>query len=501
LDIFANLALGFSVAFKLSNIVACFMGVFIGTLVGVLPGIGPVSAMALLLPVTLSSTPEAGIIMMAGIYYGSMYGGSTTSILVNIPGEAASVVTCLDGHELAKQGRAGPALGMAALGSFFAGTVAIILLMLVAPTLARVAVAFGPPEYFSLMVLGLTILSFMTQGSIAKALLMACLGIVLGLIGLDQITGGPRLTFDRMELVDGIGLVPVVMGLFGVAEILSNLERAMQREVIKARVGSLWPSREDWRVSKGPLTRGTFLGFFLGILPGGGAVIASFASYAIERKLSKTPERFGKGAMEGVAGPEAANNAAAGGAFIPLLTLGIPPNVVMALLLGAFIVHGLQPGPLMMVQNPQVFWGIVASMYLGNVMLLILNMPLIGLWVQVLRVPYNILFPMILLFCIVGVFCSGNAAFDVLVMTVFGVLGYLFRKFGYEAAPLVLAFVLGPLLENNFRKSLLLSQGDFMVFVERPISLVCLALAALALIAALVPSLARSREVIAKDTA
>lgn len=501
MEIFTNLALGFSVAFKLSNLVACFIGVFIGTLVGVLPGIGPVSAMALLLPVTLSSTPEAGIIMMAGIYYGSMYGGSTTSILVNIPGEAASVVTCLDGHELAKQGRAGPALGMAALGSFFAGTVAIILLMMVAPTLARVAVAFGPPEYFSLMVLGLTILSFMTQGSIAKALLMACIGIVLGLIGLDQITGGPRLTFDRMELVDGIGLVPVVMGLFGVAEILSNLERVMKREVIQARVGSLWPSREDWRVSKGPLTRGTFLGFFLGILPGGGAVIASFASYAIEKKLSKTPERFGKGAMEGVAGPEAANNAAAGGAFIPLLTLGIPPNVVMALLLGAFIVHGLQPGPLMMVQNPQVFWGIVASMYLGNVMLLVLNMPLIGMWVQVLRVPYNILFPMILLFCIIGVFCSGNAAFDVLVMTVFGVLGYLFRKFGYEAAPLVLAFVLGPLLENNFRKSLLLSQGDFMVFVERPISVACLALAALALLAAVLPGLSSKREVIAKDTA
>ena len=501
MDIFTNLALGFAVAFKLTNLVACFIGVFIGTLVGVLPGIGPVSAMALLLPVTLSSSPEAGIIMMAGIYYGSMYGGSTTSILVNIPGEAASVVTCLDGHELAKQGRAGPALGMAALGSFFAGTVAIVLLMLVAPTLARVAVAFGPPEYFSLMVLGLTILSFMTQGSIAKALLMACIGIVLGLIGLDQITGGPRLTFDRMELVDGIGLVPVVMGLFGVAEILSNLEKVMKREVIQARVGSLWPSREDWRVSKGPLTRGTLLGFFLGILPGGGAVIASFASYAIEKKLSKTPERFGKGAMEGVAGPEAANNAAAGGAFIPLLTLGIPPNVVMALLLGAFIVHGLQPGPLMMVQNPQVFWGIVASMYLGNVMLLILNMPLIGLWVQVLRVPYNILFPMILLFCIIGVFCSGNAAFDVLVMTLFGVLGYLFRKFGYEAAPLVLAFVLGPLLENNFRKSLLLSQGDFMVFVERPISLACLVLAALALVAAVLPGLASSREAIAKDTA
>jgi len=498
-DILTNLALGFGVALKLSNLAACFIGVFVGTLVGVLPGIGPVSAMALLLPVTLTGSPEAGIIMMSGIYYGSMYGGSTTSILVNIPGEAASVVTCIDGHEMAKQGRAGPALGMAALGSFIAGTVSIVLLMLVAPSLARVAVAFGPPEYFSLMVLGLTILAFMTQGSIAKALLMACVGIVLGLVGIDQIMGTPRLTFDRLELVDGVGLVPVVMGLFGVAEILANLEKALRREVIKARIGSLWPSRADWAASKGALARGTVLGFFLGILPGGGAVIASFASYAIEKKLAKRPERFGRGAIEGVAGPEAANNAAAGGAFIPLLTLGIPPNVVMALLLGAFIVHGLQPGPLMMLQSPQVFWGIVASMYIGNVMLLILNMPLIGLWVQVLRVPYNILFPMILLFCIVGVFCSGNAAFDVLVMTVFGVMGYLLRKFGYEAAPLVLAFVLGPLLENNLRKSLLLSQGDFFVFVERPISLVCLVLAAAALLAAVLPGIAARRSVIAQD--
>ncbi len=500
MDILSSLALGFGVALQPANLLACFIGVFIGTLVGVLPGIGPVSAMALLLPVTLSGSPEAGIIMMSGIYYGSMYGGSTTSILVNIPGEAASVVTCIDGHEMAKQGRAGPALGMAALGSFIAGTFAIILLMLIAPHLARFAVAFGPPEYFSLMLLGLTILAFMTQGSIAKALLMACLGIVLGLVGIDQINATARLTFDRLELIDGVGLVPVVMGLFGVAEILTNLENAQKREIMQARIGSLWPSRADWAASRWPLARGTVLGFFLGVLPGGGAVIASFASYAIEKKLSKTPERFGKGAIEGVAGPEAANNAAAGGAFIPLLTLGIPPNVVMALLLGAFIVHGLQPGPLMMTQNPQVFWGIVASMYIGNVMLLILNLPLIGMWVQVLKVPYKILFPMILLFCIIGVFCSGNAAFDVLVMTVFGVLGYLFRKFGYEAAPLVLAFVLGPLLENNLRKSLLLSQGDFRVFVERPISLVCLALAALALAAALLPGLAARRAVIAKDT-
>jgi putative tricarboxylic transport membrane protein len=489
MDIIAGLGQGFAVALQPVNLLYCFIGVFIGTLVGVLPGIGPVSAMSLLLPVTLSGTPEAGIIMMAGIYYGSMYGGSTTSILVNIPGEAASVVTCIDGHEMAKQGRAGPALGMAALASFAAGTFAVLALMLVAPSLARVAIAFGPPEYFSLMLLGLTILSFLSQGSMAKSLLMAAVGLVLGLIGMDQITAQPRLTFDRLELLDGVGLVPIVMGLFGVAEILSNLEQEQKRELIQANIGSLWPSLADWAASKWAILRGTVLGFFLGILPGGGAVIASFASYALEKKMSRTPERFGKGAIEGVAGPEAANNAAAGGAFIPLMTLGIPPNVVMALLLGAFIIHGLQPGPLLMVQKPELFWGIVASMYIGNVMLLVLNMPLIGMWVQVLKVPYSVLFPLILMFCIVGVFASGNAVFDVFVMVVFGVLGYLMRKFGYEPAPMVLAFVLGPMLEN----------GDFTIFVERPISAVCIILAAAALVGPLLPGLARRRARIAAD--
>ena len=507
MDIFAGLYKGFVVATQFQNLIACFIGVFIGTLVGVLPGIGPVSAMALLLPVTLSSSPEAGIIMMSGIYYGSMYGGSTTSILVNIPGEAASVVTCIDGHEMAKQGRAGPALGMAALASFVAGTFSIVALMLVAPTMARVAIAFGPAEYFALMVLGLTVLAFLTQGSIAKSMMMACFGVVLGLVGIDQITATPRLTFERLELLDGVGLVPVVMGLFGVAEILANLERKFQREMVGAQIGSLMPTKEDWKASGWPITRGTILGFLLGILPGGGAVIASFASYAVEKKMSKTPERFGKGAIEGVAGPEAANNAAAGGAFIPLLTLGIPPNVIMALLLGAFIIHGLQPGPLLMVQNPGIFWGIVASMYIGNVMLLILNMPLIGMWVQVLRVPYNVLFPLILMFCIVGVFSSGSAVFDVFVMTIFGVLGYLMRKFGYEPAPLVLAFVLGPLLENNLRKGLIMSQASgsagFGIFVDpvnHPISLGCLIVAALILCAPLLPSMARKRKVIALDS-
>ena len=372
--------------------------------------------------------------------------------------------------------------------------------MIVAPTLARVAVAFGPAEYFSLMVLGLTVLAFLTQGSIAKAMLMACFGVVLGIVGIDQITAMPRLTFERLELLDGIGLIPVVMGLFGVAEILSNLERSIQREVVDSRIGSLMPNKDDLKRSTMPMLRGTVLGFFLGILPGGGAVIASFASYAMEKKISATPERFGQGAIEGVAGPEAANNSAAGGAFIPLMTLGIPPNVVMALLLGAFIIHGLQPGPLMMTQNPGIFWGIVASMYIGNIMLLVLNMPLIGIWVQVLKVPYKLLFPLILMFCIVGVFSSGSAVFDVFVMTVFGVLGYLMRKFGYESAPLVLAFVLGPLLENNLRKSLILSRGDFWIFLERPISLACLTLAALILVAPLLPTFAKKREAIALDS-
>jgi putative tricarboxylic transport membrane protein len=498
-DILANVAQGFGVALLPVNLLACFIGVFIGTLVGVLPGIGPVSAMSLLLPVTLAGTPEAGIIMMAGIYYGSMYGGSTTSILVNIPGEAASVVTCLDGHAMALQGRAGPALGIAALGSFFAGTFAIVALMLVAPTLAIWAVAFGPAEYFSLMVLGLVVLTFLTQGSMAKALLMACVGAVLGLIGLDSITAQPRLTFNRMELYDGIGLVPVVMGLFGMAEVLANLERPIARQIIKTKLSQLWPNRADWKASAWPMARGTVLGFFLGILPGGGAVISSFASYALEKRLSKTPERFGRGAIEGVAGPEAANNAAAGGAFIPLLTLGIPPNVVMALLLGAFIIHGLQPGPLLMTPNPTLFWGIVVSMYIGNAMLLVLNLPLVGMWAQLLRVPYNVLFPLIVLFSIIGVYCSSNNVFDVYVMIGFGILGYLMRKTGYEPAPLVLAFVLGPMLENNLRKALILSQGDLSTFLSRPISAVCLALAAMLLIVPLLPALRRKREAVALD--
>ena len=499
MDLLGQLGNGFLVALSLDNLFYCFAGVLIGTLVGVLPGIGPIAAMSLLLPATFAIEPTGAVIMLAGIYYGSMYGGSTTSILVRIPGEAASVVTCLDGHEMAKQGRAGAALFVAAIGSFFAGTVALLGLILLAPLMIKAALAFGPAEYCALMLLGLCLIAYLSQASVLKSLVMAGIGLILGLVGIDSINALPRLTFDRLELIDGIGLVPVVMGLFGVAEILTNIEQQIRRDIVQSRIGSLWPSRHDLKASAGPNGRGTILGFLLGVLPGGGAVISSFASYAIEKKLSRTPERFGKGAIEGVAGPEAANNAAAGGAFIPLMTLGIPPNVIMALLLGAFIIHGLQPGPLMMSQNPGIFWGIIASMYVGNIMLLVLNMPLIGMWVQVLKAPYKILFPLILMFCIVGVFASGNAVFDVFVMIATGVLGYLMRKFGYEAAPLVLAFVLGPMLENNLRKGLILSEGNFDIFVTRPISLACLVVAALLLVAPLLPALRKKREKVALD--
>ena len=499
MELLSQLGLGFSVALQPQNLFYCFVGVFIGTLVGVLPGIGPVGAMSLLLPATFKATPEASIIMLAGIYYGAMYGGSTTSILVNIPGEAASVVTCLDGYQMARQGRAGPALGMAAFGSFIAGTLSIVGLMLLAPPLSKLAIAFGPAEYFSLMILGLTILIYLAHGSMTKALLMATVGIVLGLVGLDSINARPRLTFDRMELVDGVGLVPIVMGLFGIAEVLLNLEETQKREVFDTKIRGLLPTAADWIASKWALVRGSLVGFFLGILPGGGAVIASFLSYALEKRLSRHPERFGHGAIEGVAAPEAANNAATGGAFIPLLTLGVPPNVVMALLLGAFMIHGVQPGPLMMKQNPGLFWGVIASMYIGNIMLLILNLPLIGIWVQVLKVPYKILFPLILLFCLIGVYTVSNTVFDIYVMILFGVVGYLMKKFAYEGAPLVLAFVLGPLMENNLRKSLILSQGGLSIFFTRPISAACLLVALVLLVSPLIPALGKKREAIALE--
>jgi len=499
MDLLNYLNIGFGVALQPINLFYCFAGVLIGTLIGVLPGIGPVGAMSLLLPTTFKTTPEAAIIMLAGIYYGAMYGGSTTSILVNIPGEAASVVTCLDGYQMARQGRAGPALGIAAFGSFIAGTLSILGLMLVAPPLSRFALKFGPPEYFTLMVLGLTVLIYLAHGSMPKALIMATFGIVLGLIGMDSINARPRLTFDRMELMDGVGLVPIVMGLFGISEVLLNIEQKIRRDIFQTKIKGLLPTAKDWRDSAGPIARGSVLGFFLGILPGGGAVISSFISYAVEKRVSKHPERFGKGAIEGVAAPEAANNAATGGAFIPLMTMGIPPNVIMAMLLGAFMIHGVQPGPLMMKQNPGLFWGVIASMYIGNGMLLVLNLPLIGMWVKVLKVPYRILFPLILLFCLIGVYSVSNAVFDIYIMVVFGIVGYLMKKFEYEGAPLVLAFVLGPLLENNLRKSLIMSQGDFSIFFLRPLSAASLIIAIFLLISPLIPWMGKKRHEIPKE--
>jgi putative tricarboxylic transport membrane protein len=499
MELLNYLQIGFSVAFQPVNLLFCFAGVLIGTLVGVLPGIGPVGAMSLLLPVTFNASPEGAIIMLAGIYYGAMYGGSTTSILVNIPGEAASVVTCLDGYEMARQGRAGPALGIAAFGSFIAGTLSVLGLMLLAPPLARFALRFGPPEYFTLMVLGVTVLIYLAHGSMPKALIMAAIGIVLGLIGLDSITAVQRFTFNQLDLLDGVGLVPIVMGLFGISEVLLNIEQIIRREVFETSIKGLLPTKQDWKDSAGPIARGSLLGFLLGILPGGGGVISSFLSYAVEKKISKHPERFGKGAIEGVAGPEAANNAATGGAFIPLMTLGIPPNVVIAMLFGAFMIHGITPGPLMMKEHPQVFWGIIVSMYVGNVMLLILNLPLIGIWVKILKIPYNILFPLILLFCLIGVYSVSGSVFDIYVMLIFGIVGYLMKKFEYEPAPLILAFVLGPMMEHNLRKSLIMSQGDFSIFITRPLAAASLIVALILLVSPLIPWLRKKRDIIPKE--
>jgi putative tricarboxylic transport membrane protein len=481
-NIFQSLLYGFQVALQPVNLVYCFFGVLIGTLVGVLPGLGPASAMSILLPATFKVTPVASFIMLAGIYYGAMYGGSTTSILVNIPGEAASVVTCLDGHQMALKGRAGPALGIVAFGSFIAGTIAVIALTFVGPPLAGVALKFAPPEYFSMMIVGILLLTYLSSGSMLKALLMAGFGLILSSIGMDTISGEYRFTYNLRILLDGVGIVPTVMGLFGISEVLLNLETEIKRDILKTRVKDLLPTVKDWKDSIGSILRGSVLGFFLGILPGGGAVIASFASYAVEKKISDHPEDFGKGAIQGVAGPEAANNAAAGGAFIPLLTLGIPANPVVAVLLGSLIIHGLQPGPLLLSKAPDVFWGTIVSMYIGNGMLLILNLPLIPLWVQVLKVPYYILYPLIFLFCLIGSYSISNNVGDVLMMLVFGIIGYLMKKFHYEGAPMVLALVLGRMLETTLRQSLILSRGDFSIFVTRPISLAFLIVAAILLV-------------------
>ncbi len=471
LDALSGLLYGLSVALRPENLLFVFVGCFLGTLIGVLPGIGPVGAISILLPVTFQLAPTGATIMLAGIYYGVMYGGSTTSILVNVPGETASVVTCLDGYQMARQGRAGPALGIAAFGSFFAGTAGLIGLQLMANPLSRIALKFGPPEYFALILLGFSLITHLSYGSKSKACVMALIGLILSGVGLDPITSRERMTFGILNLFEGIGVAPVAMGLFGVAEVFNNFGTLSSGSIEKIRITKLLPSKLDWLQAKWAMVRGTAVGFFLGILPGGGPVLATFVAYALEKRVAKNPERFGKGAIEGVASPESANNAAASTSFIPFLTLGIPPNVVLAVLLGAFMIHGIVPGPLLIRDHPEIFWGLVGSMYIGNVVLVILNLPLIPLWVQVLRIPSKILYPLVLLFCLVGAFSINNNVFDITVMIIFGIVGWLCRRYGYEGAPLILAFVLGPMFEVNFRRSLLMSQGSFSIFFTRPIAL------------------------------
>jgi putative tricarboxylic transport membrane protein len=482
LDTLNSLFSGFSVALQPDNLLFCFFGTLMGTLVGVLPGLGPVGAMAILLPITFKMSSAGAIIMLAGMYYGVAYGGSTTSILVNVPGEIGSVVTCLDGHQMALRGRAGPALGIAAFGSFIAGTLGIVGLMIFAVPLSRMALAFGPPEYFSLIVLGLTFVASLSHGSVFRAVMMAFFGLILGNVGIDIETTSPRFTFGSLHLFNGIGIAPVAMGLFGIAEVLVNLESTASSSLVKAKITHLFPSKSDWIEAKWAILRGTVIGFFLGILPGGGPVLASFIAYGVEKRVSKQPDQFGKGAIEGVASPESANNSASSSAFIPLLILGIPPTAALAVLYGAFLIHGVTPGPLFLQKNPDLFWGLISSMYIGNVMLLVLNLPLIPMWVQVLRVPEKFLYPLILLFCLIGAYSINNDVFDVVVMTVFGVVGYLFRKFEYDGAPLILAFVLGTMFDQNLRQSLLIFDGSFIPFFTRPISGVTLGLAVIVLV-------------------
>ena len=482
MDLLANVGLGFTVALTPANLLFCFLGALVGTLVGVLPGLGPVGAVAFLLSLTFKMEPASAVIMLAGIYYGAMYGGSTTSILVNIPGETASVVTCLDGYRMARRGRAGAALGMAAFASFIAGTVGVIGLMLLAPLLGRAALSFGPPEFFALTLTGLTLVAYLTQGSMVKALIMAVLGLLAGTVGMDPISGQERFTYGTLTLRDGFGLVPVAMGLFGVAEVLDNLARIGTQTVYETKIKGLLPNSTDWKDSARPIARGSLLGFFLGILPGPGPVIASFVSYAMEKRLSRYPEKFGSGVIEGVAGPEAANNAATAGSFIPLLSLGIPTSAIMALFMGALMIHGIQPGPLFIARYPELFWGFIASMYVGNAMLLVLNLPLIGIWVRVLKTPYAILCPLILLFCLIGVYSLNANVVEIAIMLAFGVFGFFMRRAGFEGAPFILALVLGPIMETSLRQSLLISRGSFNIFLTRPICAALIALTAAFLI-------------------
>src|SRR5437870_5362859 len=495
-ELFSALALGFGVAFSPINLMLCLIGALVGTLVGVLPGIGTIATVAMLLPITFGLPPVGALIMLAGIYYGAQYGGSTTSILVNIPGEATSVVTTLDGFQMAKQGRAGPALAIAAIGSFFARCVATVLIAVLGAPLTKLALAFGPAEYFSLMVLGLIFAVVLAKGSVLKAIAMIVFGLLLSMVGSDIETGASRMAFNIPELADGLGFATVAMGVFGFAEIIRNLDAGMEmsRDLVQQKITGLMPTKKDLIDSAQAIVRGTVLGSILGILPGGGAVIASFASYTLEKKVAKDPKRFGRGAIEGVAGPESANNAAAQTSFIPLLTLGIPPNAVMALMVGAMTIHNIQPGPQVMTSNPALFWGLIASMWIGNLMLVILNLPLIGIWIKLLTVPYRLLYPAILLFCCIGVYSLSNSTFDVYQTAVFGFLGILFVKLECEPAPLLLGFVLGPMMEENLRRAMLLSRGDPTVFLTRPISLAMLIAAVLLLVLIVLPNLRKKRE-------
>jgi TctA family transporter len=494
MEILANLALGFDTALTLSNLLYCLIGVFLGTAIGVLPGLGPVATIAMLLPATFSLPPISSLIMLAGIYYGAQYGGSTTAILVNLPGESSSVVTAIDGHQMAKNGHAGKALATAAIGSFFAGTVATVLLALFAPPLAELALNFGPAEYFSLMVLGLVASVVLAHGSLLRAIGMIVLGLLLGLVGTDVNSGTPRYTFDLPQLADGINFVIVAMGMFGLGEIISNLEHEETRSLVMKKVTGLLPTKDDLKRIVAPILRGTSLGSVLGILPGGGAMLASFVSYSIEKKVSKNSAQFGKGAIEGVAAPESANNAGAQTSFIPMLTLGIPSNPVMALMIGAMIIQGIQPGPAVVQEQPALFWGIIASMWIGNFFLIVLNLPMIGLWVRMILVPYHFLFPGILVFCAIGVFSLNNSDFDVFLMAGFGLFGYICSKLEMEPAPMLLGFIIGPMMEEYLRRALLLSRSDPMVFLQRPISATMLVLAAIAITVVLLPSLRKKRE-------
>jgi putative tricarboxylic transport membrane protein len=494
MELVGHLLLGLQTAATAANLFYCFIGVFLGTAIGVLPGLGPTATIAMLLPVTFVLPPVTALIMLAGIYYGSQYGGSTTSILVNLPGEAASVVTTLDGYQMAKQGKAGAALAASAIGSFFAGTVATFLIAGFGPPLAAIALKFGPAEFFSLMVLGLVASVVLAQGSLLHAIGMVILGLLLGLVGTDVNSGAQRFTFGFYDLADGIGFVTVAMGMFGLGEIIRNLENEAERSLLVTKITGLWPTRQDFKRMVAPILRGTAIGSALGILPGSGSILGSFAAYSIEKKISKNRAQFGKGAIEGVAAPESANNAGAQTSFIPLLTLGIPSNPVSALMVGAMIVHGIQPGPSVINEQPTLFWGMIVSMWIGNLFLVVLNYPLIGMWVRMIMIPYHLLFPGIVVFTAIGVFSLRNATFDVYLMALFGIGGYLFSKLGCEPAPMLLAFILGPLMEEYLRRAMLLSRGSPWVFVQRPISATLLALAVLAMCTVLIPAFSKTRE-------